>query len=144
MSTEDVGGSASVGLAGAERDEPDLVAALVGVEQQREDRGLDLLHALARGHRAGGVDAEQDEVGLVALLDRDAQVVGAGTRCAAVPSAAALVRGGGADRLGQVDRAGADAGGARRRCGGRPASRRGTACRTRRLRCRATVNSLGR
>ena len=88
----------------AERDEPDLVAALVGVHQKRQDRGLDLLHALARGHRAGGVDAEQDQVGLVPLLDREAQVVGA--ELDAVDAATGvLVRGRGADRLHEVDRA---------------------------------------
>ena len=105
ISTESRGRQHEVSAVAAEGDQPDLVAALVGVEQQRQDRGLHLLHPLARGHRARGVDAEQDQVGLLALARRDAQVVTAQLERPLAASAGELVRGGGADRLGQVDRA---------------------------------------
>ena len=63
-----------LGTAAAEGDEPDLVAPLVGVEQEGEHGRLDGLHPLARGHRARGVDTEQHEVGLLALQHGAAQV----------------------------------------------------------------------
>ena len=57
VSTVDVGGSSSVGLpAPPEGHQPDLVAPLVGVEQQRQDRGLDRPIRCAGGHRSAGVD----------------------------------------------------------------------------------------
>ena len=91
------------GLRPAERHQPDLVAALVGVEQQREHGGLDRLHALARGHRARGVDREQHEVGLAALGHGVPQVGADELQpTARRPPAGALVRGGGADRGAEV------------------------------------------
>ncbi len=59
-----------LGPGAAEGDQADLVAPLVGVQQQRQHRALDRRHPLAGGHRAGGVDHEQHEVALAALADR--------------------------------------------------------------------------
>ena len=92
-----------LGRVAAEGDQPDLVAALVGVEQQAEDRGLDLLHPLARGHRAGRVDAEEHEVGLAPLAPGGAEVAGLEPQPTRAPAPCPLVRGGGPDRLDQVE-----------------------------------------
>ena len=46
-----------------EDDQPHLVAALVGIVQQRDDRALGGLHALGRGHAPRGIHHEEHQVG---------------------------------------------------------------------------------
>ena len=53
-------GQGHPGLAAPEDDEPHPLPLLVGVDQERQDRGLGLGHALVRPHGAGGVHHEQD------------------------------------------------------------------------------------
>ena len=74
-STEEVGGRARVAPGAPERDQPDLVPALVGVQQQRQHGRLHRLHPPPGRHRAGRVDAEQDQVRLSALDHRPPQIV---------------------------------------------------------------------
>ena len=90
-----------LGLVPAEGHQTHPVAALVGVEQEREDRRLDLAHPLAGGHRPGGVDGEQHEVGLAPAGDRVAQVVAGDPGRAGARSAP---RGRGPEGGGQVHR----------------------------------------
>ena len=49
--------AARLGAGARERDQPDLVPALVGVQQQRQHGPLDRCHPPPGGHRAGRVDA---------------------------------------------------------------------------------------
>ena len=113
-----------LGAGAAERQQPDLVAALVGVAQQRQHRAGDGRHPLARGHRPGGVDGEQHEVALAALALGAAQVaaVAAAGRCRPGPGAAGAVRrprrwpAGAAPRRGAASR-GWDGRSGRCRCG---------------------------
>ena len=99
----------------AEADEAHLVAALVGVEQQREHGALDRFHPAAGGHRPAGVHQEQDQVGLPPLAAALAQVGAFQDQAGPGPAAADLVRRAGHQGRGQVHvpqrgprRAGAD------------------------------------
>ena len=105
--TLDVGGSTSSAAGRPERDQPDLVPALVGVAQQRQHRAGDGGHPPPRGHRAGGVDGEQHEVALAALALGAAQVAAVQQQPGAGAAAGPLVRRGGGDRGGQVQVRGA-------------------------------------
>jgi hypothetical protein len=53
-----------LGLTATEGDDGNLVAALVGVLQQAEHRALYLLHALLRGHGAGGIHHQHNQIAL--------------------------------------------------------------------------------
>ena len=66
MSTDDVGGSTS-SLGAAHGDHGHLVAALVGVAQQRDDGAGDGGQPVTRGHRPGRVDDEHHQVAFPAL-----------------------------------------------------------------------------
>src|SRR6185312_10930285 len=63
-----------LGSGPAERDQTHLVPALVGVEQQGQDRALDRAHPLPGRHRPAGVHGEEHQVSLTALAYRLAQV----------------------------------------------------------------------
>src|SRR5262249_52596452 len=79
----------------AEGDERDTIAPLVGVIEQAEDRALHARHAAARAHRAGRIDAEHDEIALLAGPDVLAQVISMEPRTVRLDRAA---RGGCAQR----------------------------------------------
>ena len=64
-----------VGAVAPERHHRHFVAALVGVEEQAEDRALHRLHTALDTHRARGVHREHDQVPGFALADRFANVL---------------------------------------------------------------------
>lgn len=59
-----------------EDDQPDPVAALVGVGQQRQDRRFGRLHALGDRHRPGAIDQKEDQVGGLAHAHFFLKIVG--------------------------------------------------------------------
>ena len=95
------GGQDEAGLVALEDDQANLVAALVGIDQQAEDGALGGLHAFAGRHAPAGIDDKEDQVAgaahahlalQVALAQLEGEVVFASR------VALALVGGGGAQR----------------------------------------------
>ena len=59
-----------------EGDDADAVAPPVGIEQQRQDGRLDLMHPFPRRHRPRRIDDEHHQVGFASLPDGSAEVRG--------------------------------------------------------------------
>ena len=70
-------GEHDAGLILLEHDHSDSVPALIGILQQGHHRALSGLHAFGDGHRPGGIDDEEHQVGGLAHADLAVVVVGA-------------------------------------------------------------------
>ncbi|SKW13563.1 Uncharacterised protein [Mycobacteroides abscessus subsp. abscessus] len=62
------------GILPAERDDRDLVAALIGITQQGQGRAADCRHLLARGHGPRGIDHKDHQVAFATFPYRPLQI----------------------------------------------------------------------